>query len=122
MWLVILAFASWQMHPLTPTAQYAAPVYFCETIMSGSIALALSLYVRPAIAVALTFFGSSDWVSSKGWLYYLLPGDDRFGLAKQILNGNVPHWFDVGMALLYAFNVTAVAFAVALLRLRRLEV
>ena len=107
---------------LPASVRYAAPLLFCKGAMLGSIALALSLVVRPAVAVTIAIVVSSDWVSSKGWLYLILPGDDRLSAATQILQGSVLAPSDVALAALYATDVAAIALGLALIRFRRVDI
>jgi ABC-type transport system involved in multi-copper enzyme maturation permease subunit len=107
-----------------PPMMWSAPVLlFLKCAMLGMIALATSLYVRPPfLAAVLTFLVSSDWVSSQGLLYLILPGDDRLSIGAQILHGRLLGLHDVSFASAYAVAIGVAAFCAALLRFRRMEV
>lgn len=120
--IVFFAFTRHQRTPLPPTVGFAAMLYLCKSVMLGAIALSLSLFLRPPLAMVIAFLGSSDWVSSKGVLYYLLPGDDRLGMAMQLLHGTVTTQRDLALAAAYAIDITLVALGIALLRFRRIDI
>jgi Cu-processing system permease protein len=105
-----------------PTIVRFAPfLLFLKCLMLGMIALALSLFVRPALAAVLTFFLSSDWVSAQGVLYLILPGDDRLSIGTQLLRGRAMGIHDVLLASAYALSIAVAAAACALLRFRRID-
>ena len=91
---------------LPATVRYAPLLLFLKCTMLGMIALALSLYVRPLVAAILAFVVSSDWVSSQGWLYIILPGDDRLGIGREILGGRLLELRDVALAAGYALAIS----------------
>jgi len=101
---------------------YAPLLLFCKGVMVGSIALAMSAVVRPPFAAAIAFFGSSDWVSSRGILYWILPGDDRLNLWSQLFHGSVVAARDVLLAVAYALTVAVVAVGYALFRFQKIDV
>ncbi len=107
---------------LPATMRYVPLLLFLKCTMLGMIALTLSLYVRPLLAAILTFAVSSDWVSSQGWLYIVLPGDDRLGMARQILDGRLLELGSIALAAAYALAVSIAALCVGLLRFRRMEI
>jgi Cu-processing system permease protein len=112
----------WKQGSALPTIVRFAPLLlFLKCLMLGMIALALSLFVRPVLAAVLTFFVSSDWVSSQGVLYLILPGDDRLSIGTQLLHGRAMEYHDVILASAYALSVAAVAVCCALLRFRRID-
>jgi ABC-type transport system involved in multi-copper enzyme maturation permease subunit len=125
-WLLMTGALLWffarQGDALPVTIRYAPLLLFLKCAMLGLIALALSLYVRPVVAAILTFVVSSDWVSSDGLLYVVLPGDDRLGMAGQILTGRLLGPRDVILAAAYALVISSAALCVALLRFRRMEI
>ena len=117
-----LWFFAKQGSALPATVRYALLLLFLKCTMLGMIALALSLYVRPLVAAILAFVVSSDWVSSQGWLYVILPGDDRLGMAGEILGGRLLGPRDVALAAGYALAISIAALCVGLLRFRRMEI
>src|SRR5450432_3770622 len=119
--VVLLIFSRITHTPLAPVAHYAGPLFFFKGVMTGCIALAFSMFMRPAVAAPVAFFASSDWVSSNGPLYYLLPGDDRLGTALQILHGTVLSQKDLALAIAYALTVAAAALWLTILRFDRVD-
>jgi ABC-type transport system involved in multi-copper enzyme maturation permease subunit len=124
-WLLLGAvfwYFAWRTSsPLSLSARVAAVLYFSKNLMVGSIALALSLYVRPAVAAGIAVVANSDWTSSKTIVYYLLPGDERLGVASQLMSGTVLDGKDLALGVAYALNVAAVAIGIGLLRFRKLD-
>jgi hypothetical protein len=110
--------------PVLPPMVWSAPLLlFLKCTMLGMIALAVSLYIRPPfLAAVLTFLVSSDWVSSQGLLYLILPGDDRLSIGTQLVRGRLLGLHDLAFASAYAVAITVAAFCLALLRFRRIEV
>lgn len=121
-----------QAHGLgdVPALQYAPWLTFCHCLMVGSLALALSMVMHPALAGVLAFFSDFSWlfglIPSEGFLYYLsmaLPSYQLFNLSDQFINNAlVLGWYEVGMLTLYAFDLSAIFLLLAMWRLRYKEV
>jgi ABC-type transport system involved in multi-copper enzyme maturation permease subunit len=122
MGLVFLLFFVRQGSSLPTIARLAPLLLFLKCLMLGTMALALSLFVRPLWAAMLTFFVSSDWVSSQGLLYLILPGDDRLSIGWQMLHGHVMEYQDVLLVSAYALLTVVAAAFIALVRFCRIEV
>ncbi len=103
---------------LNVAARYAPWLMFCQSLMLGSLALLLSLWIHPVIAAVIAYFASASFLASPNPLYFILPSPDRFNVAMLIMQGRLIASEDVMMLTLYAFDVAAILILLALWRFR----
>ena len=118
--MVVFAYAN--QTDLNLAARYAPWLMFCTNLMMGSVALLLSLFVRPLVAAVIAYFASASFLSSPNPLYFILPSYDRFNVALLIMDGRPIAMEDVLMLTLYAFDVAAIFVLLSLWRFRTREI
>ena len=117
--MVVFAYAN--QTDLNLTARYAPWLMFCNNLMMGSVALLLSLFVRPFVAAVIAYFASASFLSSPNPLYFILPSYDRLNVALLIMEGRLIAIEDIFVLTLYAFDVAIIFVLLSLWRFRTRE-
>ena len=120
--LAVLLFSASAKVQLSPVLSYAPWLMFCRQLMLGSVAMLLSFFLHPAIAAVLAFFAGNGLFSISNPLYYILPSYAPFNVFTAILQGSMMKRTDVLLLTLYAFDIVAVMFLLALWRFQKKEV
>ena len=87
--------------------------------MLGSVAMLLSLFMHPIVAVVVTFFAGNDFYSAPNPPYFILPSHSAVGVFFDVLRGTLIDRKDVALLLLYAFECVAIMSLLAIWRFGR---
>jgi ABC-type transport system involved in multi-copper enzyme maturation permease subunit len=116
--LAILIFSQSESVDLNPAIKWSPWLMFCYQLMLGSLAMFLSLFMRPILAAILAYFAGNGFYSIYNPLYYILPGYQDFNVFFQVLQGSLIHAKDVIFLSLYAADFVVLMLLLALWRFR----
>ncbi|HUB25245.1 MAG TPA: ABC transporter permease subunit [Tepidisphaeraceae bacterium] len=119
--VAVLIFSGSQHVDLNPAIKWSPWLMLCYQLMLGSLAMFLSLFMRPIIAAVLAYFAGNGLYSLYNPLYYILPGYQDFNVFFKVLQGSMIHTRDVIFLTLYAMDFVVILLLLALWRFRTKE-
>ena len=95
---------------------------FCGSVVTGTVGLVYSLFMRAPVAGVLAWFTSASWVHGIPILYEVLPSYAAFDVwGRAVLGTQIGPWHLV-LATLYAADLVIILLLIGFARFRRMEI
>jgi len=119
---VLVGYSWYAARRVPASVGYSCVLVFFQSLLAGSVGLALAMVLPPALGGILAYFAGGDmlltqvWsLSFTRWLYYVLPSYGEFGLHQQFLTG-----VDITPGRVLVLSAYGLAYAVVMLWLAQL--
>lgn len=95
---------------------------FCGSVVTGTVGLVYSLFMRAPVAGVLAWFTSASWVYRIPILYDVLPSYDAFDVGFRAIVGAPAGGWHLVIATLYAADLVTILLLIGFARFRRMEI